>query len=437
MSFVYSRKHALNGKIAVPGSKSQTIRAVIMGMLADGKTVIHNPLPSRDGLAAVEAAKAFGAKVEMNEEENTWTIYGVDGNPKVPDDIVNTMNSGTTTSFVMGIGTLLKDGAVVINGDEQIRRRVWRDEIKGVTDLGAVCEETRPGTGCPPVYVHGPLHGGTAKIKGTISQHVSGILVPAALLPEGEEVVIECSDPKEAGYVDLTIDWLKKFGVEAHRDNEEYSHYTIKGGQKYHHCECLVASDWSGVCFPLVAALVSGGEVEIDGVDFDDAQGDKTVVDVLCRMGANIKKDPEGHKLFVKGDQKLHATEIDMNMIPDAYPVLAVAAALAEGTTKFSNIAHVRGKETDRIQVMEEHLKKCGGECRSDENHAWITGGLPLHGADVSSYDDHRIAMAMSVLGLAVDGEMRISNAECADVSFPGFYDLMNKIGAEFELKGE
>lgn len=436
MSYVYIKRNTVKGKITVPGSKSQTIRAVLMGMLADGKTIIHNPLPSRDGLAAVEAAKAFGAKVEKDKENNTWTIYGVNGNPKIPDDIVNTMNSGTTTSFVLGIGTLLKEGAVIVSGDEQIRKRVWKDEIKGLNNLGAVCKETRPEAGCPPIYVHGPIHGGKIEIAGTISQHVSGILVPAALLPEGEKVTIECSDPKEAAYVDLTIDWLKKYGVEAKR-NEDHSQYTIWGGQPYRHCECFIASDWSSVCFPMVAALISGGEITIEGIDFNDAQGDKNVVDVLIKMGADIQKNPDEHRLFVKGDKKLHGIEIDMDMIPDAYPVLAVAAAVADGTTQFNNIAHVRGKETDRIQVMEENLKRCGVICRSDENHAWITGGELLHGADVPSYDDHRIAMAMSVLGLAADGEMRISNAECADVSFPGFYELMNQIGAEFELKVE
>ena len=112
----------------MPGSKSCTIRAVLFGMLADGTTVIHNPLPSRDGLAALNAARAFGAQVTVDENANTWTVLGLNGRPNVPDNVIDTMNSGTTTSFVIGLCTLLTDGCAVITGDEQIRRRPWRHE---------------------------------------------------------------------------------------------------------------------------------------------------------------------------------------------------------------------------------------------------------------------------------------------------------------------
>ena len=433
--YAYSRRGSMHGSLAVPGSKSSTIRAILFGMLADGTTVIHNPLPSKDGLAALKAARDFGAEVTVDEEANTWTVRGLNGKPKVPENVIDTMNSGTTTSFVTGICTLLTDGAAVITGDEQIRRRPWRDETNALKELGAFCLHTRPECDCPPLVIHGPIHGGTCYLPGFNSQHISGILAPAALLPAGESVDIEVKEPLEALYVQLTVDWLKKFGVTV-ENSSDYRRYHIEGGQKLTACDCLVASDWSGVAFPMVAAVCTDSELTITDVDFEDAQGDKAVADILIQMGADITKDLEGHRLIIRGGKPLHGLEnIDMNLIPDSLPALAVAAAFAEGDTHFSSLAHVRVKETDRVAVMQEVLGACGADIDITADSMTVHGGKPLHGASVSSHDDHRVAMAMAVCGLFADGEMQISNPECAAVSFPGFYETMNKAGAGFELR--
>ncbi len=433
--FAYSKKGSMHGTLAVPGSKSATIRAVLFGMLADGTTVIHNPLPSKDGLAALKAARDFGAEVIVDEASNTWTVKGLNGKPNVPENVLDTMNSGTTTSFVTGICTLLTDGYAVITGDEQIRRRPWRHETNALKELGATCIHTRPDCDCPPLVIQGPLHGGTCHLPGFNSQHISGILAPAALLPAGESVDIEVENPLEALYVQLTIDWLKKFGVTV-ENSKDYKHYHIEGGQKLKACECLVASDWSGVAFPLVAAACTDSELTITDVDFEDSQGDKAVADILIRMGADIEKDLEGHKLVIHGGKPLHGVDIDMNLIPDSLPALSVAAAYAQGDTHFSSLAHVRVKETDRVAVMQEVLTACGADVDITADSMTVHGGKPLHGAEVSSHDDHRVAMAMAVCGLLLEeGEMKIGNPECAAVSFPGFYETMNKAGAGFELR--
>ena len=218
--YAYSRRGSLSGEIAVPGSKSCTIRGVMFGMLAEGTTVIHNPLPSKDGLAAVAAARAFGAEVVMDEKANTWTITGLNGKPKVPENVIDTMNSGTTTSFVTGICALLTDGYAVLTGDEQIRRRPWRHETDALKELGATCIHTRPNCDCPPLVIQGPLHGGVCHLPGFNSQHISGLLGPCALLPKGESVDILVEkvffDPKtyrEQGV--LTSTEIQKVWLEA------------------------------------------------------------------------------------------------------------------------------------------------------------------------------------------------------------------------------
>lgn len=430
----YAKKGSLSGSIAVPGSKSHTIRAVLLGMLADGTTIVHNPLPSKDGLAALRVARALGAEVVVDEAANTWTVTGLNGKPKVPEDVIDTMNSGTTTSFTTGICTLLTDGYAVITGDEQIRRRPWRHETDALNELGATCIHTRPGCDCPPLVIKGPLKGGVCHLPGFNSQHISGTLVPSALLPAGKSVDIEVENPLEASYVQLTLDWMRRFGVQVEA-SADFKRYHVEGGQTYHGCECLVASDWSSVAFPMVAAVCTPSELTITDVDFEDSQGDKAVVDILIQMGADIEKDIPGHKMTIHGGKPLHGIEIDMNPIPDSLPALSVAAAYAQGDTHFTSLAHVRVKETDRVAVMQEVLGACGADIEITPDSMTVHGGKPLTGTLVNSYDDHRVAMAMAVCGLIADGEMQITNPECASVSFPGFYETMNKAGAGFELK--
>ncbi len=434
MTYACSRRGALSGTISVPGSKSHTIRAVLYGMLAGGTTVIHNPLPSKDGLAALAAARALGAAVTVDEAANTWTVTGTDGRPSVPENVIDTMNSGTTTSFVIGICTLLTGGWAVITGDEQIRRRPWRPQTEALNALGARCIHTRPDCDCPPLVIKGPLQGGVCRLSGFNSQHISGILAPAALLPAGRSVEILVDEPRETSYIQLTLDWLARFGVKVdHTDG--YRRFVVPGGQRFTACDCLVPADWSSAAFPLVAAACTPSELTVEGLDLEDSQGDKAVVDILLSMGADITKDPANHRLTVRGGRPLHGVTVDMNPIPDSLPALAVAAACAQGDTHFVNLAHVRVKETDRVAVMQEVLTACGASVDISADSMTVHGGRPLHGSAVSSHGDHRVAMAMTVCGLMAGGEMCVSDPLCADVSFPGFFETMDRAGAGIELR--
>ncbi|MBO6039954.1 MAG: 3-phosphoshikimate 1-carboxyvinyltransferase [Oscillospiraceae bacterium] len=431
--YAYSRKGTVFGSVTVPGSKSHTIRAVMLGALAEGSSVIHNPLPSKDGLASVCAARTLGAKVTIDEAANIWTVEGLGGRPKAPAGVIDTLNSGTTTSFALGVGGLV-EGYVVITGDEQICRRPWGAQARAMQELGAFCLHTRPGSECLPIVVGGPMKGGVCHLNGFSSQHISGILLPSPLLDEGCDVEIRVEKPLEQPYLQMTIDWMRRYGAKV-EFSEDYRLFRVKGGQKYLAQESLIPSDWSGVAFPLVAAVCTESELVISGVDFDDSQGDKAVVDILIEMGADITRDRENGRLVIRGGKPLHGTTVDMDKIPDSLPALSVAAAYAQGDTLFTNLAHVRVKESDRVAVMQEVLGKCGADIDITADSMTVHGGRPLHGASVPSYGDHRIAMAMAVCGLMCEGEMEIADAECASVSFPHFYETMNKAGAGFTLK--
>lgn len=426
-----SRKGSLHGEVMVPGSKSHTIRAVLLAAMADGRSVINNPLTSNDCLSALKAARAFGA--EVTEEPGVWIVEGKGKNLHVPENFIDTENSGTTTYFVASIAALL-NGCTFITGDHQIRRRPIKPLVDAINDLGAQAYITRPDSEAPPIVVRGKMRGGKAYLSGFTSQFISSILFSSPLAEDSTEIIVE--NPLEKPYIQMTLDWMKLYGVEPSEVSPDFKYFAVNGNQSYTATESIVPSDWSGVAFPLVAAVTTPSELVISGVDFDDCQGDKAVVDHLIAMGANITKDVKNHRMLIKGGTPLHGgVTINLNDIPDSLPALSVVACFAEGKTTFTNLAHVRVKETDRVAVMEKELKKLGADVEIGPDYMIVNGGKALMGAEVDSHDDHRVAMALTVAGLFAEGEMKVKDAQCASVSFPNFFELMNKAGANILLK--
>jgi len=425
-----SKKASLQGEVIVPGSKSHTIRAVLLAAMAEGRSIIHNPLTSNDCLSALKAARAFGA--EIIEEYGAWIVEGKGKNLHVPDNFIDTENSGTTTNFVASIAALL-DGYTFITGDHQIRRRPIKPLVDALNELGAKAFLTRPGAAAPPVVIGGKMHGGRVSFSGFNSQFISGILLSSPLAEGDTEIIVE--NPLEKPYLQMTLDWMKLYGVVPSEASSDYKYFAVKGSQSYKAVESTVPSDWSAAAFPLIAAVTTPSEVVISGVDFDDCQGDKAVVDHLIAMGADITKDSKNKRMIIKGGTPLHGgLTIDLNDIPDSLPALSVAACFAQGKTKFINLAHVRVKETDRVGVMENELKKLGADIETGPDYMIVNGGKTLTGANVDSYDDHRVAMALTVAGLFAKGETKVRDVQCASVSFPRFFELMNEIGANIVL---
>ncbi len=426
MNMTVSRS-CLHGSVCVPGSKSHTIRAVLLAAMAEGTTVIHNPLPSLDGKSALAAAETFGARTSI--DGNTWTVEGRGRDLAVPRNYLDCGNSGSVAYFATPMAALV-DGYTFVTGDAQIRRRPIHETVLAINELGGFAAHSIPGSDSCPVVVHGVMKGGQAHFGGKLSQIISGFMMAAPLLEQDTELLIE--DIRETPYLQITIDWMKRFGVELEHA-EDFSSFQIRGKRFYRALETTIPSDWSAVAFPLIAGLITDSELVIDAVDFNDSQGDKAVVDHLIAMGADLTKDVEGHRLLVRGGRKLRSgLTIDMKNIPDALPALSVAAAYAEGDTTFTGLAHVRLKETDRVAVMKEELEKIGVTVEIGPDSMVVHGGCRMHAAQVESHDDHRVAMAMLVCGLGIDGETVINGAECAAVSFPSFFEVMEKAGAKF-----
>ena len=421
-----SRRARLSGRVSIPASKSHTIRALLLGALADGVSVIRSPLESFDTRSAAAAVRALGATV--NNSGADWTVTGIAGKPQVPEDIIDVGNSGTTLYMIMGTAALA-DGWTVITGDGQIRSRTAASLIDAYSGLGAELISTR-GNGCAPLMIRGPLKGGECSIASVTSQYLSSLLMACPFARGDSKITV--TELNESPYVYMTLDWLDYLGVKV-THAPDLSSVTISGGQTFGAFDRRIPGDFSSAAFPLCAAVLAGGTVTLDGLYMNDTQGDKAVIEILKDMGADITID--GDELTVRGGA-LKGIEVDMNAIPDAIPMLSVIACFAEGTTVLGNVPQARLKETDRIAVMAEELTKLGAKIEELPDGLIIHGG-GLSGGTVCGHADHRIVMALTIAGFAADGPISVDTAEAAGVTYPGFWESMRSLGAEIELTEE
>lgn len=419
------RKSRLKGSVAIPGSKSHTIRAVAIASLAGGQSLIHDPLDSSDTQAAVACYRALGAVIDTSSPK-LWKVTGANGKITLPKEIIDVGNSGTTLRIAMGSAALTPSGqTITFTGDEQIQTRPVGPLIDSLNDLGAKCVSLK-NNGKVPIEISGKLAGGRTAIAAATSQYLSSLLLCAPLA--SEDTRIDVTLLNEPGYVQMTLDWLDKQQIEY--ENQQMQTFKIKGNQSYKAFEAAVAADFSSATFFLCAAVLAGDEVTLLGLDFADSQPDKAVVDYLKAMGADIILEP--NSVTVKAGP-LKGTDIDMNKTPDALPAMAVTAAFAEGTTRLLNVPQARNKETDRIKCMAEELKKMDVNVEELPDGLIIRGGKPMP-AELHGWADHRIVMALSLAGLSMDGECSIDTAEAISVTFPDYVELMRSIGANIEV---
>ena len=419
------RKSQLKGTVAIPGSKSHTIRAVAIASLAGGHSLIHGPLDSSDTQAAVACYQALGAVIDTSSPK-LWKVTGTNGKITSPKEIIDVGNSGTTLRIAIGSAALASEGQITtFTGDEQIQTRSVGPLIDSLNDLGAKCVSLK-NNGKAPIEITGKLAGGRTAIAASTSQYLSSLLLCAPLA--SEDTRIDVTLLNEPGYVQMTLDWLDKQQIEY--ENQQMRTFQIKANQSYNAFEDSVAADFSSATFFLCAAALAADEVTLLGLDFADSQPDKAVVDYLKAMGADIILEPDS--VTVKGGP-LKGAELDMNKTPDALPAMAVTAAFAEGTTKLLNVPQARNKETDRIKCMAEELKKMDVKVEELPDGLIIRGGKSRP-AELHGWADHRIVMALSLAGLMLDDECSIDTAEAISVTFPKYVELMRAIGANIEV---
>lgn len=416
MKFI-STKSALNGEILIPASKSHTIRAVAVATMAEGRSILRNPLESADARSAFRAAIEFGALVQV--DGNNWVIDGVGKDISPVASFIDVANSGTTLRIYTALAALASH-YIYFDGDKSIRKRPMTPLLSSLRNLGAITNT--PGDKCP-FGISGPIRGGKTHVNGISSQFVTALLFAAPLANGDTEIIVD--DLHERPYVEITLDWLRSQNIQF--KSEGLDHFYIKGKQKYTPFDRQIPADFSSATFALCAAAITGSEVLIKGLDFNDHQGDKAVFDYLKQMGVGIEHTSDGVKVS-RGE--LQGIDIDMNATPDALPALAVVGCFAKGTTRLLNVEQARLKECDRIKAATVELTKMGAKI-TELKDGLIIEQSQLKGSRVHGYDDHRMVMALTVAGMAASGETIVDTAESVKITYPSFFNDFQQLGAK------
>ena len=419
------KKSRLKGTIAIPGSKSHTIRAIAIAGLAEGNSVIGNPLISEDTASAVNCYSALGSKIDCSDSK-AWKVNGTAGRISAGNYTIDVGNSGTTLRIAIGSAALSSPGTkVTMTGDSQIQSRPIGPLLRSINDLGAAARAVN-GNDSAPVEISGRLMGGETTIECTTSQYLSSLLLAAPLADGDTE--IDVSLLYEPDYVQMTLDWLDRQGIVY--ENYDMKKFKIRGRQKYNSFDFAIPADFSSATFFLCAGAVVDADITLTGLDFTDSQPDKAVFEYLKTAGADIEIDDARVHI---NSSAIGESVIDMNCTPDALPAMAVAAAFGTGTTKLVNVAQARSKETDRIKCMAQELRKMGAEIEELDD-GLIVHSSQLHAAQLNGKSDHRIVMALALAGLGVDGITVIDTAEAINVTFPEYVKLMKKLGADMNV---
>ncbi|MCK5643827.1 MAG: 3-phosphoshikimate 1-carboxyvinyltransferase, partial [Gammaproteobacteria bacterium] len=354
--------------------------------------------------------------IEVTRDDDNLLMNGAGGAYAPVSDELNVAESGVGMNFLTS-AACLSENPVTITGSKRITERPISEVVTGLRQLGCSIEYLGA-EGFPPIRVQGGgIRGGHARIRGgKTSQYFSSIVISAPCADGA--VTLTCLDTmSEKPYLDITLQMMADFGVEA--KNDDYKRIEIPAGQTYAARDMTIEGDYSNAAFFFLAAAVCKSRVTVSGLNADTRQGDRKFLELMERMGCNVLT--QGREITVEG-KPLHAIEEDMSDLPDLVPPAAIASAFAVGTSRFTNIGHLRHKECDRLAVMASELRKMGGVAQCDKDSLIVEGGGKLHGARIDPHNDHRIAMSFAVAGLPV-GNQLIEDEMCVAKSFPDFWE--------------
>ena len=413
-------KTVTRSAVRVPGSKSFTHRVLIAAALAKGQSHIDGALFSRDTELTTSALRQMGAQISANAKNFSFTVTGTGGVLQPAEDNIFLENSGTSMRLLTAIAAL-GQGDYVFDGSPRMRQRPMAELLDALKQLKIPARSLR-NDGCPPIQIGGGVvAGGPVEIDcGISSQYLSGLLLMAPLTRDGLEIEVT-RGPVSRPYVDLTLTVMQRFGITV--KHQGYTHFSVTGGQQYQPGNYTVEPDCSQAGYFWAAAAITGSEIKVLGVNQDSDQGDLGFIRVLEKMGCRL--DFAGDGITVIGGP-LKSLTVDMGDMPDLVPTLAVVAAFAEGTTLMTNVAHLRAKESDRLAAVVNELTKMGIKAECGLDSITVTGGQPT-GAQIKTYDDHRIAMSFALAGLKTAG-IKIEDEACVAKSFPDFWSVFNSL---------
>jgi 3-phosphoshikimate 1-carboxyvinyltransferase len=412
----------LCGEVEAPSSKSYTQRMVIAAALSKGKSIISKPLHAEDTEAALRAVTALGAKFKPSD--NCWQITGAK-RLVAAKALIDCGESGATLRFMIPVAALA-DGPSILTFRGSIERRPVEPLLTSLRDLGAKAHVGKLGDRDAVFVEGGGLVGGKTSIPGDVSsQFISGLMFACPLASADTEINLT-SELESTDYVKMTEVVLSTHGIVV---NLQGNRIVVKGNQTYKPTDGCVPGDFSSAAFLLAATAITRSNVTINNLDYEAVQGDKAILTVLKRMG--VEGTVCRRSVQIKGTGKpLKPIEVDAKNIPDLVPAIAVLACYANGTSKITGAKRLRFKESDRLLSISEELGKMGAKITVNEDGLTITG-IGMHGANVDSHNDHRIAMAAAVAALGAEGDTTIEHAESIRKSYPQFFIHLKQIGAE------
>lgn len=456
-------KSILTGEIQCPPSKSYTHRALVISSLAAGKCRLNNVLLSRDTKATINCCRMLGVEILSSGSESS-SIYkdniivtseGGGSGFLTPNDVLPADNSGTTIRLLTSACALVSKGYSVLTGDDSLRKRPMGDLIKALNQLGVTCFSTNSNYFPPVIVKGGGIEGGVTQVSGQISsQFISSLLLSSIYSRKGTTIQVlgkQVSKP----YIESTIHIMKYFGVDIHNEiKHSYSEnltqtgfentsseifnlvteeYMIPPNLGYMAKDFDVPGDFSTAALLMSAAILSGGDLTIKGLNFEMPQGDMGIIDIIKKMGGKIILDRTRGRVHVDGNSRLEGGLFNLRKTPDLLPVLAILSLVAKGETQIEGILHARFKETDRVANIASQLKRFGASITENEDSIIIKPPRQIQSTSIESFNDHRLFMAFTIAGLATEKSF-IEGVESVDVSYPHFVDDLKALGANIRL---
>jgi 3-phosphoshikimate 1-carboxyvinyltransferase len=404
-------------EVTAPPSKSYTHRALIMAALGSGQSTILNPLYAEDTLLTITALRMLGISIEVNPDR--VVVNGCNGRFHDRENTVLDLNNSGTSLRLLAPLALLCRYPLTLTGSSRMQERPIGPLAQALQALGGSIQFLK-NEGYPPLRVSGHLLGGTAVIEGSISsQFISSILIAAPYAERNETEVIIPSLPVSGSYLNITLDVMQAFGVEVKR--EGYSRFLVSNKRRYTGRTYAIEGDYSSSSYFFAIAAICGGRMTVKNLEPGSVQGDRRFPDILASMGCSVTYS--GHEVMVERTGELHGITVDMSTSPDTVQTLCMVAAMADTPTTITGISHLKFKESDRITSTAERLKSLGGDVQLGDDQITINPAS-LHGGVIDPENDHRTAMSFAVLGLCIGG-ITLTNAECVNKSFPGFWDTI------------
>ncbi|MDO3409343.1 3-phosphoshikimate 1-carboxyvinyltransferase [Saccharibacillus sp. CPCC 101409] len=426
MDVIVRRTDKLEGTIEALSSKNYTTRYLLAAALADGTSTVRFPAHSEDSDAMRRCIAELGAELDENEER--IVIKGFGRRPK-PQAELNVGNAGAVLRFLLAVSALSEDVHFVNTYPDSLGKRPHDDLIDALTQMGARIDHNG---GRLPITVKGPVKGGRVTVSGEVSsQYLSALLFLTPLLGEDSEIVVT-GDLKSKVVVGQTLEVLEQAGISVQAE-PDYSRFRVPGGQAYRAGEYIVQGDYPGSAAILSAASVVPSDVTVRRLPELSRQGERAVVDVLRMMEAPLTH--ENDIVTVRGTGALKPVEFDGDAATDAVLAMVAAAVFAEGTSRFYNVENLRYKECDRITDYLNELRKAGADVEEKQAEI-IVYGRPqgvAGGVTIDSHYDHRVIMALTIVGLRADAPITIKDAHHVAKSYPGFFDDMTALGANVE----